>query len=50
MGRAESGQSDHHALEVTHEELAMQGADTLLTAVRKAAEGTPGTALGGFFN
>ena len=50
VGRAESGQSDHHALEVTHEELAMQGADTLLTAVRKAAEGTPGTALGGFFN
>ena len=41
---------DRHALEVTSDELAdMQKADETLVAVRKAAEGTPSTAGGGFF-
>ena len=46
---AESG-LNRHALEVTSGELAdMQEADETLVAVRKAAEGTPSTAGGGFF-
>ena len=46
---AESG-LNRHALEVTSGELAdMEEADETLVAVRKAAEGTPSTAGGGFF-